>query len=393
MKSYVLGITWILVGIGLIETYGASALKADLIYNDSLYILKKQLAVALLGCIGIFFLQRIPYSWLRKSVPIWMGLSFVLLMGIFIPGFYTKAGGAWRWIRLGPIQYQPSELAKIALVFFLAWSLSRKDLDINSLKKGLLTHGGILGIYMGLLLLQPDFGTCLLIGGVSFAMFFVKGLSPKFILMTGGTGLFLVTLGILFKPYRMKRITAFLDPWADPQGSGFQMIQSYMALFNGGLLGLGLGESKQKLFYLPEAHTDFILAVIGEELGMVGVSFICLLFYFFVRTGFAISFQVKDLFGRYLAFGITCLIGMQSLFNIGVVLGLIPTKGISLPFISAGASSLITFMFLAGILGRIAQDIPCPDPLPGSRQAGVGPTPRGEPGFFGLWKRQRNLKN
>ncbi|RLA93717.1 MAG: putative lipid II flippase FtsW [Deltaproteobacteria bacterium] len=259
-----------------------------------------------------------------------------------------------RWIRFGPISVQPSECAKLGLIIYLSFFLSRKLKNVKNFSTGFLPPFIVTGILSLLVLLQPDYGTSFLLIAILFISLFVAGARILHLLLSL---LLLVPLGlflILNCPYRLKRLLAFFDPWSDPTDSGFQIIQSYLAFGSGGLFGLGLGNGRQKLFYLPEAHTDFILSVVGEELGFVGVIIIITLFFIVIFCGIKISFRARDLFGSFLALGLVSLVGLEALINMGAVMGLLPTKGTTLPFISYGGSSLIVSLTAIGILLNIS---------------------------------------
>jgi cell division protein FtsW len=266
---------------------------------------------------------------------------------------YKSGGGAARWISLGGFRFQSSEIAKLALVFFLAKNMSRKGFDINQVKGGLAQNFIVFGLFAALMMRQPDFGSTALMGLVLVGMLFVAGLNWRYIAGAIGAAVLAAAAAIAVAPYRMARLTSFLDPWAEIKRGGFQIIQSYLAFQNGGFLGLGLGESRQKLFFLPEAHTDFILAVLAEELGFIGVTFLCLTFAYYCFLGFRIAFLQTKPFQMYLAFGLTSTIGFQAAFNMGVAMGLLPTKGIPLPFISSGASSMLMSLIATAFLLRL----------------------------------------
>lgn len=345
--------TLLLVMTGLVMVYAASALKGEQQFNDAFMFIRKQAAVALAGLVLMAGVSKVPMRWIeRMAVPLFL-LAMSLLALIFVPGVYKTTGGAARWISLGGIRFQTSEVAKLALVFFLAKNLSRKDFNIDSWRAGILPNLAVFGCFAFLMMMQPDFGSTALMATVLFSMLFVSGLSWRYI----GGGLLLALTGfvaaVVAAPYRLVRLTSFLDPWGSIQRGGFQIIQSFLAFQNGGLLGLGLGESRQKLFFLPEAHTDFILAVLAEELGFLGVTFLCLTFAYYCFLGFRISFLQAKPFPRYLAFGLTTMIGVQGVINMGVAMGLLPTKGIPLPFISSGASSLLMSLVSTAILLRL----------------------------------------
>ena len=280
----------------------------------------------------------------------------LLLICVLVPPFSHAAGGAKRWLQLGPLSFQVSELAKFTLIVYLADFLSRKPLStLQNFWKGFLPPALMLGVFLGLILLQPDLGTVIAIGLVAVILFYLGRARMVFLLASFLAALPALTLLLFRVPYRRRRILAFLDPWDDPQGIGFQIIQSFIALGSGGLHGLGLGQSRQKLFYLPEAHTDFIFSIIGEELGLIGTLAICFLFFVFLVLGIRIAVKALDLFGCLLASGIVSMICLQAIINIGVVTGSLPTKGLPLPFISFGGSSLLINLVSIGVLLNIAK--------------------------------------
>jgi cell division protein FtsW len=346
--------TLLLVMTGLIMVYAASALKGEQQFGDSFVFIRKQGLVALAGLTLMFGISRVPMVLIERLALPLLALALVLLSLIFIPGVYTSGGGAARWISFGGFRFQTSECAKLALVFFLAKNLSRPGFDIRRLRTGILPNVVVFSAFALLLMRQPDFGSTVLMGLVMFSMLFVAGLDWKFIFSSAFLSLGAVAAAIAVAPYRLARLTSFLDPWAEIKRGGFQIIQSYLAFQNGGLLGLGLGESRQKLFFLPEAHTDFILAVLAEELGFLGVTFLCLVFAYYCFLGFRIAFLQINPFRRYLAFGLTATVGFQGAINMAVAMGMLPTKGIPLPFISSGASSLLMSMITTALLLRLS---------------------------------------
>jgi len=272
---------------------------------------------------------------------------------IIVPGLYSKVGGAERWLDLGIFKFQTSELSKIGIVFFLAKALSAPSLSITKSWGGLAFLFFVLSTVTFFLMLQPDFGTTVLIHLIFFAMIFVSGISRKLICIYGLVSVSLFSIAIVSAPYRIKRLIGFLDPWSNVSNEGFQIVQSFLAFKNGDLLGTGLGASKQKLYFLPEAHTDFILSVIGEELGFLGTSLVCLSFIIIAVCSFKIAFNQKSIYNKLLSFGLACILSFQACLNLGVVTGIFPTKGISLPFLSSGISSLITFFFIVFVLWKI----------------------------------------
>jgi cell division protein FtsW len=342
--------TILLVGLGIIMVYSSSAVLAQERFGDSYYFLKRTIVFTAFGSLLLLVAARTPYYKLRSLVyPILIGSLF--LMGlVFIPGIGRTISGATRWISVGPVAFQPSEVAKIALVIFLAYSMEKKAPKIRSFGVGFAPHVAVMGVVACAILIQKDFGAAATIAAITWMMMFVAGVRLAHLM-----SLFLFALPLVWwlvggSGYRRRRVLAFLNPWSDQYGSGFQMIQSYVAFNEGGWIGRGLGEGRQKLFYLPEAHTDFIFSVLGEELGLLGVLVVISLFGFFCYRGLRIAFNAPDAFGRYLAVGCTLLISLEAVLNMGVVMGLLPTKGLPLPFISYGGSSLSASLLAVGIL-------------------------------------------
>lgn len=342
---------------GVVMVYSASSVMAAKRFHDGFFFLKRQGLYALLGFALMLITMRVNYHFWRKlSVPVLLG-CIVLLVLVLIPGIGGSAGGASRWIRLPGFNFQPSEVAKIALIMYMAYSLDRKQDKIKELGSGFVSYMLILLVMLALLLKQPDMGSALTLAAVSIIMLFAAGTRLVYIV-----SIFLMSMPFLYflvmnVAYRKRRILAFLDPWQDPQNSGFQIIQSWLAFGTGGLFGQGLGEGKQKLFYLPEAHTDFILSVVGEELGFLGVIVIIGMFFLLVQRAMRIAVAAPDPFGRFLALGIAVLFGIEASVNMGVVTGLLPTKGLALPFISYGGSSLLISLFAVGILLNISSGL------------------------------------
>ena len=342
--------------VGLIAIYAASSLKGAQQFGDEFYFFRKQLMIAVLGYGVIFAVRVMPFSWIQRATLPFLGLVIFLLALIFVPGAYSRINGAQRWLNVPIIGGQPSELTKLALVLFLARNLSRPRSNVDDFKRGILPNLAIFAVFAALLLKQKDLGTPVLLFLTTFSMLLTAGLNRKFVAIGGAMFAGGVGIAVAIEPYRIARSLTFLDPWATVKGSGFQIIQSFLAFQNGGLFGSGLGESKQKLFFLPEAHTDFILSVIGEELGLVGVLLILLLFFVFTWIGFRIARVQPDPYRKFLAFGLTCVITLQAAINMGVTMGLLPTKGIPLPFISSGTSSLIASLMIIAVLARLGRD-------------------------------------
>ncbi len=346
--------TLILITFGTAMIYSSSSIIAAEKYGDGYYFLKKQLFFVLLGMALMLILSKIPYEHMKKIAYPGILVAVALLCVIFIPHLGVKVGGARRWLRTGLFTFQVSEMTKIAFILFLAFYLSKRNQYIGELKRGLLVPLATTAGIVLLIMLQPDFGTAAIIAAVLMAMLFLAGSRG---LHLAGLVSLLVPVGaalVLMKGYRLKRVLGFLDPWKDPQNTGFQIIQSFLSFGSGGTFGVGLGDGMQKLFYLPEPHTDFILSVIAEESGFIGIVVVMTLFFLLVLRGFVISFKAPDLFGSLLAGGLTSLIALEAFINIAAVTALIPTKGLALPFMSYGGSSLIMSMAAVGILLSIS---------------------------------------
>jgi len=341
---------------GVVMVYSASSVMAAKRFHDGFFFLKRQGLFALLGFGIMLLVMRIDYhTWKRVAVP-GLLLCLVLLCLVLIPGIGGKAGGSSRWIKLPGFNLQPSEMAKLALIMYMAYSLEKKQDKVKSLTAGFIPYMIVLMFLIGFLVLQPDLGGALTLAFVAMVMLFAAGTRLVYIFSM----LLLAMPFLMYKlstGYHRGRMEAFLNPWSDPEGKGFQIIQSWLALGTGGVFGQGLGEGKQKLFYLPEAHTDFILSVVGEELGFLGVIVIIGMFFLLVQRAMRIAVAAPDTFGRFLALGIAVLFGIEATVNMGVVTGLLPTKGLALPFISYGGSSLLISLFAVGILLNISSGL------------------------------------
>lgn len=351
---YLFFTTLLLVLIGIMMIFSSSAILAKEKYDDTYYFLKKELIYFFLGLIGLFVTKNISYKLYSKLVyPLLFG-TFWIMLCCFIPYFSHSAGGASRWIQIGGFNMQPSELAKITVIIFVAYLASKKGNTIRDFTKGYLPVVGISGIFVLMILAQRDLGSAFVLGVVIFMMLFVAETRVSHLVASVILALPALYFLIFSVSFRKQRILAFLDPWKYQLDHGFQIIQSFVAFQSGGFGGLGLGESKQKLFYLPEAHTDFIFSVLGEEFGMIGVCTVAFLFIFFVYRGIRIAMKTQEPFGMFLALGLTGLIGLQAFINFGVVMGILPTKGLALPFISYGGSSLVISLLAVGILLNIS---------------------------------------
>jgi len=344
----------LLLGIGTVMIYSTSAIYAEQKYGDSLFILKRHITWIIVGLAGMFFAWRTDYHILRKFSTLFLLIGIGLLCLVYVPGIGHMAGGARRWIRIWHgVGFQPSEPAKLALIIYLSDIFVRKQRWIKDFWRGLVPILAVMGIIEGLIFKQPDLGSVIAIGAVVFIMFFVAGARLRYLFLLGLSALPFLYVFIARVPYRRLRIMSFLNPWNTSQGAGFQMVQSFIALGSGGLFGVGLGQSRQKLFYLPAAHTDFIFSIIGEELGLLGTIFVVGLFIGLIWCGAKIALNSIDLFGHFLAVGIVSSIALQAVINIGVVTGSLPTKGLPLPFISFGGSYMVMCLTAVGILLNI----------------------------------------
>ncbi|MBI4385061.1 MAG: putative lipid II flippase FtsW [Nitrospinae bacterium] len=345
----------VLILIGIVMLFSASAVFALEEYKDPYYFLKRQLLWLALGSIVLYLARNMDYRTLDKLAYPALFVAFALLVAVMLPNLGKEVGGARRWLSLGKVNFQPSELAKFAVVLFMAKSLVKRADKLKNFMYGYFPNLIVLGVFFILILFQPDFGTAVIICAVTFMMFFVAGIRFKFLVYSVLAALPFMVLAVMGAEYRTRRILSFLDPWQDPSDTGFQAVQSFYAFGRGGYWGLGLGDGRQKLFYLPEAHTDFIFSVIGEELGFMGTTGILVLFAIFVWRGFVTAYRARDSFGSHLAVGLTLLIGFQAFINMGVAVGLLPTKGLPLPFISMGGSSLLVSMLCVGVLLNISE--------------------------------------
>lgn len=346
----------LLMALGVVMVYSSSWAIAEEQHHDGLYFLKRQAAFAGIAVSALTCGALIEPGWWMRHVHWMLAAGFVLLLVVLIPGIGSAAGIARRWIVLGPVSLQAGEPIKFLLVVYLAQSMARKGERMRTFMVGVLPHLVFPGAAFLLLLAEPDFGTAMLIATLTGILLFVGGARPRYLL---GGALALVPVAlilVLSSPYRMRRIIAYLDPWAHRHDVGYQITESLMTLGSGGLWGLGLGEGRQKLFYLPAGHTDFILANIGEELGFVGVGAVVACFALILFRGARAAATHTDPYRSYLALGLTLILVLQAAFNIAVVLGVLPTKGLTLPFLSYGGSSLVVSAFVAGVLLRVSGD-------------------------------------
>jgi cell division protein FtsW len=346
--------TLLLVCTGIVMVYSASAVMAMEKFQTPYLFLGKQLAWALMGLAVLPIVMRVDYRTYRQPAVIWATLGAVAVALVAVL-FAPRVNGATRWLGFAGLGVQPSELAKISVIIFMAALLERRMERIDDVGYSLLPIGVVLGMVVGLILAEPDLGTAVCIVMIAAVMVFSAGISYRYVLGLLLAGLPVAYLLIATSEYRRRRVTAFLDPWADPLGDGWQMIQSMIAVGTGGVFGRGLMGGVQKLFYLPEPHNDFIYSVIGEELGLIGTTVVLACFCVIGWRGLRTAVRAPDRFGAFLALGLTTMVAFQAFFNISVVLGLLPPKGIPLPFVSAGGSSLLINLIGMGILLNVSQ--------------------------------------
>jgi len=343
-----------LIAFGVVMVYSASAVYAGSMFGNGYHFLVRQSVFAAIAFLALVAFARIDVEWLRRlTYPVL--LMAVLLMLAVALGFGRSAGGASRWIAIGPVNVQPAELAKLAMILWLAHSLAKKAHRVRTFSIGFLPHVIVAGLFMLLCLAQPDFGSAVMIALLTFVVLFAAGARAGYLL---GAVMLAVPVGyaaIASSPYRMRRITAFLEPFEHREGAGYQITESLLSFGSGGWTGVGLGDGRQKLLFLPEAHTDFISAIIGEELGFVGVALLCLAFAWVVLRGLRAAWRVQDEYAAYLAAGMTLFIGLQAFTNLAVAMGLLPTKGLALPFVSYGGSSLVVNAAAAGMILNISR--------------------------------------
>lgn len=353
--TILVGIVLILITLGVIMLASTSGFQSRGQVHDAGFFLKRQVVALVLGGIFAIAASWIDYQyWRRLAVPLAV-VSVVLLVAVLIPGVGLNIKGSSRWLRIGLVNFQPSELAKLASIVILAWWMSRVQRHAHEFRLGLVAPLVGLGLFLGLIFIEPDFGTTILVGVVGMLLMFVGGTRFGYLLVAGALGLSVFTLAVMQDAERMRRIIAFLNPDQYAEDEAFQLLNAIYAFVAGGGRGTGLGQGMQKHFYLPEAHTDFIFAIIGEELGLAASLGVVALFLGLFLCGVRIAFRAPDQFGKLLAFGITLMISIQAMINIAVVTGSMPTKGLPLPFISFGGSSVLISLTMVGILLNIAR--------------------------------------
>lgn len=344
--------TLLILAVGILFVYSTSSVTAERTFGSAHFYLLKQAVFALLGFGLMAGVAVVDYHRWLKLTPFFYGAALVGLV-VVLTGLGHSAGGSSRWIRLGGFSFQPSEFAKLALIFYLAHSLANRREKIRDFRDGFVPTMVLSGVIMLLTLRQPDFGTTMTMGLLVAIMVFVAGTRLSYLLGVALAAAPVVYWLLFSAEYRRRRLLAFLDPWSDPNGSGFQIIQSYIAFGSGGLLGRGLGDGRQKLFFLPEAHTDFIFSVFGEETGFIGVLFLVGLFLVIAWRGYHIAVDAKDEYGTFLATGITSAFAIQAFINMAVVTGLLPTKGLTLPLMSFGGSGIVANCVALAVLLRV----------------------------------------
>jgi cell division protein FtsW len=342
-----------LVGIGIVMVFSSSSALALKKFGSEYYFLQKQAVFALVGLCALVLCRHVPYPAYRRLAYPFLVLALGLLVAVWLSPYGVSAGGSSRWLRVGPLRFQPSELARLALIVYMAYSMEKKADRIKEFSIGFMPHVVVMGVLVVLILRQPDFGSAAILACLAWLMMFIGGVRLRYLLsscvLMGMAGFYVIT----HAGYRVRRLIAFWDPWRYSSDEGYQVVQSLMAFGTGGWWGAGIGKSVQKLFYLPEPHTDFIFSVIGEELGVAGVLAIIVLYAAIVWKGIRIARNAPDLFGCYLAIGLTAALGLQICINMGVTLGLLPPKGLTLPFLSYGGTSLVTNMATIGVLMNI----------------------------------------
>jgi cell division protein FtsW len=355
LDGYLLLSVGALMLFGLVMVASASMPVAQHDMNNPYYFLIRQMIFALIGVVGFAVMLRMPINILQRFGGMWLVLALVLLLVVLIPGVGREVNGSRRWIHLGPIALQVSEAVKLCVVIYIADYLNRHRDAVRNTLMGVAKPLLVLGLLGILLLLEPDFGATVVVFATALGMMFMAGVRLRWFYIMIGLAVAAAVMLVLFSPYRLARLTGFLHPWQNQFDTGYQLTQSLMAFGRGGIFGVGLGNSLQKMFYLPEAYTDFILAIIGEELGLIGVLCVLGLFVVVVWRGLSIgrmAHQMNNLFVAYVSYGVTFWLGLQVMVNFGVNIGLLPTKGLTLPFISYGGSSLVIDCVAVALLLR-----------------------------------------
>lgn len=346
----------IMLSLGLIMVFSASAPTAEKEYHDTYYIIKGQLLYAVVGIFAMLLAANVDYrKYGRLFVLMLMGGSIMLLVLVLVPGIGKEINGSWRWIYLGPFHFQPSEIAKLAIILFFSFSLSKRKKNLDSFFSGLVPYLLLIGIVALLLMMESHLSATIIIVSLSFIILFVAGARLKHFMIMAVPVISVLGVVVFFTDYMTDRIRSFINPWSDLQGNGWQPVQSLYAIGSGGIFGRGLGQSMEKFLYIPEPQNDYIFSILAEELGFLGVVAVMILFLIFIWRGIKIAMNAPDMYGSLIAVGITALIGVQSLFNVAVVTNSVPPTGVSLPFFSAGGTSLLLFLVEVGILLNISR--------------------------------------
>jgi cell division protein FtsW len=344
------------VTVGVVMVFNTSYFFAGERFGDPLHVFRKHVVSIALGVLCCFAASRVRSSAYERLAYPALAVVVVMLIAVLIPGVGLVRGGARRWIGFGAMNLQPSEIAKVVAVLYLARSMVGKGPRLTTFSRGVLPHFIVIGVLAALVVIEPDFGTAALLGVTLFAMLFAGGVRWRDLALPILSIIPLAIYAISSSPYRLRRVMVFLDPWEHPRDAGFQLVQSFLAFGSGGIFGAGLGQSKQKMFYLPEAHTDFIFSVIGEELGLIGAFMLVGLFALLAVRGLRVALNHPTVFGQLVAFGVTTVIVLQAGINMAVVLGLLPTKGLALPFVSYGGSAMLGAMTAVGVLLALSRE-------------------------------------
>lgn len=356
VDPWIAGAVVVLVGLGTVMVYSASAVRASANTGTTAAYLIQHLVSIALGFLGLAFVVRLPIERWSRAAYVLLGVSVLLLIALYVPGLGRRANGALRWLQLGPVGFQPGELAKLAVVVYLAHSLAKKREKVASFSVGFVPHVIVTSLVVLLILAQPDFGTSMIIFATLGLMMFVAGTKIGYLLLAVVAAIPVGWHYVTSNPHAWKRLLVFMEPEAHKQGIGYQIWESLVSFGSGGFAGAGLGQGQQKLYFLPEAHTDFVFAVVGEELGFLGVVLVVLLFAIIIGRGLKLAWSAGTRFTMFLCFGICAWIGVQALTNMMVVVALIPTKGLTLPLVSFGRSSMMMTLIAMGILLRISAE-------------------------------------
>lgn len=359
-NPFILMASLLLTGFGIVSVYSASAIVAMERHQDPYFFLRRQLIYASLGVLAMLGALQIDYRHLQRWARLSLVLTLILLGLLFVPVLSKEVGGAKRWLQVGRLSFQPAELGKLTLVLYLAHRLAAQQPWRSRFPRHYLLLAGLIGVLFFFTLLQPDLGTAVLLLGIASVVLFIGGVPLRYLVSTLVVTLPFLYVALVYVGFRWRRLLAFWDPWSVRLDAGFQIVQSLLAFGKGGFVGVGPGAGKQKLFFLPEAHTDFVFAVIGEEFGFIGCFAVLGLFGVLLWHGMMVAWRSQNLFARYLAAGITSMIVLQTVMNVAVVVGFLPTKGLPLPFVSYGGSSLVVTLVSVGILLGISARLPVP---------------------------------